>query len=46
MNKNLFLYQNKIILTNGASIKIKSIKYFKNYQVNLKILKKKKKYYK
>ena len=42
MNKNLFLYQNKIILTNGASIKIKSIKYFKNYQVNLKIFKKKK----
>ena len=41
-NKKFFIYKNKIILTNGSSIKITSIKYFKNYQLNLKIFKEKK----
>ena len=38
-NKKLFTYKNKIILTNGSSLKIMSIKYNKNYQLNFKILK-------
>ena len=38
-SKNLFNYKNKIILTNGSSIKITSIKFFKNYQLNFKIFK-------
>jgi hypothetical protein len=38
-NKNLFIYTNKIILTNGSSLKITSIKYIKNYQLNFKIFK-------
>nr|YP_010118037.1 ymf101 [Phytophthora fallax]QPN54087.1 ymf101 [Phytophthora fallax] len=38
-NKNFFTYKNKIILTNGSSLKIPSIKYIKNYQLNLKIFK-------
>lgn len=42
-NKKFFIYKNKLILTNGSSIKITSIKYFKNYQLNLKIFKKQKK---
>ena len=41
-NKKFFIYKNNIILTNGSSIKITSIKYFKNYQLNLKIFKEKK----
>ena len=41
-NKKFFIYKNKLILTNGSSIKITSIKYFKNYQLNLKIFKEKK----
>ena len=41
-NKKFFIYKNKIILTNGSSVKITSIKYFKNYQLNLKIFKEKK----
>ena len=40
-NKKFFIYKNKLILTNGSSIKITSIKYFKNYQLNLKIFKEK-----
>jgi hypothetical protein len=36
-SKKLFKYNNKIILTNGSSLKITSIKYLKNYQINLKI---------
>ena len=40
-NKKFFIYKNKIILTNGSSLKITSIKYFKNYQLNLKIFKEK-----
>lgn len=40
MKKKIYEYNNNIILTNGSSIKIKSIKYFKNYQINYKILKK------
>ena len=36
-NKNYFLYKNKIILINGSSLNITSIKYFKNYQLNFKI---------
>nr|YP_010394758.1 Ymf101 [Phytophthora tubulina]DAZ89195.1 TPA_asm: Ymf101 [Phytophthora tubulina] len=38
-NKKLFTYKNKVILTNGSSLKITSIKYLKNYQLNLKIFK-------
>jgi hypothetical protein len=38
-NKKLFNYKNRIILTNGSSLKITSIKYIENYQLNLKILK-------
>ncbi|KAK1928434.1 hypothetical protein P3T76_016131 (mitochondrion) [Phytophthora citrophthora] len=38
-NKKFFTYKNKIILTNGSSLKITSIKYFKNYQLNSKIFK-------
>nr|YP_010394484.1 Ymf101 [Phytophthora pinifolia]DAZ88531.1 TPA_asm: Ymf101 [Phytophthora pinifolia] len=38
-NKSFFTYKNKIILTNGSSLKITSIKYLKNYQLNLKIFK-------
>ena len=41
-NKKNFIYKNRIILTNGASIKTTSIKYFKNYQINLKIFNKNK----
>ena len=33
-NKQNFIYQNKIILTNGASIKLSSTKYFKIYHKN------------
>ena len=36
-SKKLFTYNNKLILTNGSSLKITSIKYLKNYQINLKI---------
>lgn len=38
-SKKLFNYTNKIILTNGASLKITSIKYLENYQLNFKIFK-------
>jgi len=38
-SKKFFTYKNKIILTNGSSLKITSIKYLKNYQLNLKIFK-------
>jgi hypothetical protein len=38
-SKNLFTYNNKIILTNGSSLKITSIKFLKNYQLNFKIFK-------
>nr|DAZ88488.1 TPA_asm: Ymf101 [Phytophthora nicotianae P1976] len=41
-NKKFFTYKNKIILTNGSSLKITSIKYLKNYQLDLKIFKEKK----
>ena len=41
-NKKNFIYKTKIILTNGSSLKITSIKYFKNYQLNSKIFKEKK----
>ena len=30
--KKLFIYKSKIILTNGSSLNITSIKYIKNYQ--------------
>ena len=40
-NKKLFPYKNKIILTNGSSFKITSIKYIENYQLNLNIFEKK-----
>lgn len=38
-SKKLFNYNNKIILTNGSSLKITSIKFLKNYQLNFKIFK-------
>jgi hypothetical protein len=38
-NNNFFIYNNKIILTNGSSLKITSIKYLKNYQLNIKLFK-------
>lgn len=38
-SKKLFTYKNKIILTNGSSLKITSIKYIKNFQLNFKIFK-------
>jgi hypothetical protein len=38
-NKKFFTYKNKIILTNGSSLKITSIKYIKNYQLDFKIFK-------
>jgi hypothetical protein len=38
-SKKFFTYKNKIILTNGSSLKITSIKYIKNYQLDLKIFK-------
>lgn len=38
-NNKLFTYKNKIILTNGSSLKITSTKFIKNYQLNLKIFK-------
>jgi hypothetical protein len=38
-SKKLFTYKNKIILTNGSSLKITSIKYIPNYQLNLNIFK-------
>lgn len=38
-SKKLFTYNNQIILTNGSSLKITSIKYLKNYQLNFKIFK-------
>jgi hypothetical protein len=40
-NKKLFIYKNRIILTNGSSLKITSIKYIKNYQLNFNIFQKK-----
>lgn len=43
-NKKLFIYKNKIILTNGSSLKNYSIKYIKNYQLNFKMFKKKLKF--
>lgn len=38
-NNKFFTYNNKIILTNGSSIKLPSIKYIKNYQLNYNIFK-------
>ena len=38
-SKKLFTYNNKLILTNGSSLRITSIKYLKNYQLNFKIFK-------
>lgn len=38
-NKKFFTFKNKLILTNGSSLKITSIKYIKNYQLNFKIFK-------
>ena len=32
--ENFFNYQNKIILTNGSSIYINSVKYIKNMELN------------
>ncbi len=41
-NNKLFIYKNKIILTNGSSLNISSVKYIKNYQLNFDIFQKKK----
>lgn len=41
-SKKIFTYKNKIILTNGSSLKITSVKYIKDYQLNLNIFKKNK----
>jgi hypothetical protein len=41
-SKKLFTYKNKIILTNGSSLKITSIKYISNYQIDLNVFKKNK----
>lgn len=38
-NKNLFTYNNRIILTNGSSLNITSIKYLKNNQLSVKLFK-------
>ena len=32
--KNLFYFQNQIILTNGSTIQNSSVKYIKNYELN------------
>ena len=37
MKKKKYNYKNRIILINGSSLNITSIKYFKNYQLNFKI---------
>ncbi len=37
--ENFFNYQNKIILTNGSSIYINSVKYIKNMELNKSFLK-------
>ena len=37
--KNFFNYQNQIILTNGATLKIFSVKYIKNLELNQIFLK-------
>ena len=39
-SKKIFTYKNKIILTNGSLLKITSVKYIKNYQLDLNIFKK------
>lgn len=41
-NKKIFTYKNKIILTNGSSLKITSVKYINKYQLNLNLFQKKK----
>lgn len=37
--ENFFNYQNQIILTNGATLKIFSVKYIKNLELNQSFLK-------
>jgi hypothetical protein len=37
--KNFFNYQNQIVLTNGSTLKISSIKYIKNKELNKSFLK-------
>ncbi len=37
--ENFFIYQNQIILTNGATLKIFSVKYIKNIELNKSFLK-------
>lgn len=37
--ENFFNYQNQVILTNGAVIKINSVKYNKNIELNKSFLK-------
>ena len=40
--KKIFNYKNNLVLINGSSIRITSIKDFKNYQLNVKVFEKKK----
>lgn len=35
--KKFFTYKNKIILTNGSTLKIKSIKYINNFQLTFNL---------
>ena len=41
-NNKIFTYKNKIILTNGSSLRITSVKYINKYQLNLDLFQKKK----
>lgn len=37
--KKIFNYQNQIILTNGSTLQILSVKYIKNFEINQTFLK-------
>jgi hypothetical protein len=43
IKKKVFIYKNNIVLLDGSCIKIKSIKFFKNKQINYNFQIKKKK---
>lgn len=38
INKKMFTYKNKIIFSNGAILKLNSIKYIHNFQLTFKLL--------
>lgn len=42
INKKIFIYKNRIILTNGSLINVYFTKYIKNYQLNINFFNKKK----